>query len=245
MAAQAWLDKNYDKKFVLKCTTEVKSTDDDSGDAQPAVKRDTKNLQIKTDVEWCLETAEEAEGPGPDPSRCVALMEYKRKHLINPKELTAARFYQGDDIDTFKKHAKTVDETRTYFERTANYFMKQVGRYQEQREVDDVCLFDWDTMFILNFDSLKGNDNLGEDGSPQDETNLWPAGMFYQERAETSAKEAECTFRSLLLAFLIRALKRNSLLSNPNKPLAPIKYDESRMLSPLIISACWYFLWCN
>ena len=218
MAAQAWLDKTTGKKWVLKCTTEVNSTE----------KTDTAALTTRTDVEWSLETVAEAEVDGPEQSRRVAVMEYKRKHLINPTELLAARYYQGIDVNEFKEDAKTPknETSPTYFQGTALGLVKQLKGYQTGRNVKDVCLFDYDTMFILNFDPMEKPKN------PE----LWPAGLLFQERANSSAgaaAEAKSTFRSLLLAFLIRALKRYL-----KETLEPIKYDQSRMLNPSTLPRC-------
>ena len=206
MAAQAWLDKKFQNKWVLKCTTEVNSTE----------KTGTETLTTRTDVEWSLETPADAEGDGPETPRRVAVMEYKRKHLINPTELSAARYDQEIEVSKFKLKAPTSGGSPTYFQGTAFWLVKQVKGYQKLRNVKDVCLFDWDTMFILNFDPKEKQNN------PE----LWPAGILYQEQAnspEGAAAEAEATFRSLLLAFLIRALKREL-----NEPLDPVKYAQSR-----------------
>ena len=264
VVAQAWIDKNYAKKFVLRCTTEVETTDsksDDpqtadkqstdklqinSDDPQAADKQSTDNLQIRTDVQWSLETATEADGDGPDPKerKCVAVMEYKRKHLINPKELTAARFYQDDQVKLFVDAAKTEESNRTYFQKTALWYIKQVKAYQTKLKVKDVCLFDWDTMFILYFDDFDPDKESNTKESQQQESDHWPAGILHQEQGNSSkGAAAELTFRSLLLAFLIRALKRMPELSK--NPPPPPTYDQSRMLNPLIFSPCWYLLWRN
>ena len=78
------------------------------------------------------------------------------------------------------------------------------------QSVNDVCIFDWDTLFILNFGNSEktvGNQNV-----------ILPSGLLYQEQetagqgeqqqGASSQKVQDCTFRKLLLAFLIRALKR-------------------------------------
>ena len=226
MVAQAWLSKQGGG-YILKCAAEVQVTDY----ASP------EQYVTRTDIQWTLETTADAKEDKPKDPQFVAVMEYKRKHLINGAELQAARFYpKSDKVAGFMERVPT-DGGRTYFKRTSKWLMKQAQSYQKPpRNVTDVCLFDWDTMFILNFNGFNPNEKLDNKGSPQGESKPWPAGIVYQEQAKTSGEEAECTFRSLLLAFLIRALKRNSKLSNPKKLLAPVKYDQSRMLGSLNFS---------
>ena len=165
--------------------------------------------------------------------------------MINPTELLGARFYPSQDPHLFEEGANTVGGTKTYFSTTAFWLVKQAKSYQTRRNVKDVCLFDWDTLFILNFeDALDPNTHDPSGKSPQavpapksadvDIDQLWPSGILYQEQAESSegaaAAAAVYTFRSLLLAFLIRALKRVK-----KEPLGPITYDASRMLSSLFL----------
>ena len=241
MAAQTWLGE----KYVLKCTAEVHSAD----------KTRTGTIETRTDIEWRLETPADANLDQPKEIRPVAVMEYKRKHLIDPKQLLNARYYQSEDPHQFKEDVPTFEGTTTYFADTAFWLIKQVKSYQTRRKVRDVCLFDWDTIFILNFEDgfdpdAQGSSEEDKDRgkSPQgvpapkndaDIDKLWPAGILYQEQAKSSERAAaEYTFRSLLFAFLIRALKRVKEPSVPKEPFVPITYDKSRMLNPLTSPRC-------
>ena len=197
IAAQAWLGD----KYVLKCIAENHS----------AEKIGAVTYATKTDIAWALETPAEPKKPLP-----VAVMEYKRKHMIDPKLLLNAKYIKGQDASKMTLKAKKVGDTETCFTDTALWLVKQVKSYQQRRKLMDVCLFDWDTLFILNFGD--GFDPAAPQRAPAPKTDdadidrLWPAGILYQEQANPSA---EYTFRSLLLAFLIRALKRVTEPSGP------------------------------
>ena len=233
MAAQAWLDNKYKDKYFLKCVAED---------------TDTEILTTRTDLEWRLETPADAKRDSPQELRRVAIMEYKRKHLINPNELSIARCDPGTAHEELEKRAKSKDGEKSCFAGTALRLVKQIKGYQTNRNVTDVCLFDWDTIFILDFkgkDPHKGSTS-GENDADTDEP--WPAGMFYQEQAspqEAKAAAAEYTFRSLLFAFLIRALKRVLDPSTPNEPSGSNTHNEKRMFSPPRFPHCKRFISCN
>ena len=138
MAAQAWLGE----KYVLKCSAEVHS----------AEKVGTDSVEAKSDIYWTLETPADAKLNKPRKPLPVAIMEYKRKHLIDPKQLLKARYYQNEDARQFEKDAETDGGVNIYFTDTAFWLVKQAMTYQKRRNVRDVCLFDWDTIFILDFE---------------------------------------------------------------------------------------------
>lgn len=197
----------------------------------------TENLATRTDLEWRLETPADAEvSTQKDPQR-VAIMEYKRKHLINPNGLLAARYDQEiqPDRKKFERAAKDSGSGNTYFTGSTLWVIKQAKGYQTNRNVNDVCLFDWDTMFILDFKggSSQGGPTPKEGDAETDEP--WPAGMLHQEQDAPAAAAAAAgyTFRSLLFAFLIRALKRVTGQPTPGEPSDSNTHDDKRMFRPL------------
>lgn len=191
----------------------------------------TEDLKTRTDLEWRLETPADAKLNAPTELRRVAIMEYKRKHLINPNELLKAKYDLGKDRARFERNAAEFEGEKTYFAGPTFWVIKQAKGYQTNRKVNDVCLFDWDTIFILDFQGESSQGGPTPEESDAD-NEPWPAGMLYQEQGGAAAA-AEYTFRSLLLAFLIRALKRVTGQPIPGEPSDSNPHDEKRMFSPL------------
>ena len=162
------MKKKGDTRKLI-CTSETGTEETNAGN---------KRLQTRTDVEWRL--GEDDSAPG------VAVLEFKRKHTMNPGEINKA------------KSPKT-----TGFGGSAS-IVKQVTHYALKHftpKLNDVCAFDWDTLWIFN---LEGWD----ESQP---TKGLPKCLLHQEQGQEQGKK-QYTFRQLLLAFLIRALIR----TNPN-----------------------------
>jgi hypothetical protein len=83
----------------------------------------------------------------------------------------------------------------TFLSRNAIVVSKQLNKYHEKVVVDDIAVFDWNKMLLLDFEGA--NDS----SSPP----VFPKALFLQEGQGV-------TFRMVLFAFLIRALRRKHVL---------------------------------
>ena len=117
------------------------------------------------------------------------MLEFKRKHTLNPQKINKAKIEKPRDQGFTKDTAEEA-------------IVKQVTHYIANHfspKVDDACVFDWDTLWILNY----------EDWDKSDPTAGIPKGLLHQEKGDIKwGSKPQCTFRQLLLAFLIRAMSR-------------------------------------
>ena len=164
--------KGDNRKLICTSETPTKET-----------KADGTSLRTRTDIEWRLGIEESAPR--------VAVLEYKRKHTLNPDEINRAKFPQTANMVGFAGSSENIVKQATLYV-TKHYKPK----------LNDVCVFDWDTLWIFNFEGW--DENNPKKGLPK--------CVLHQERGKNKWESKQHTFRQLLLAFLIRALIR----TNPN-----------------------------
>ena len=135
----------------------------------------------RTDIEWRL-ASNDQEYTNIHP---FAVLQFQRRHTIKPAEFNGAKSHSGSG-EVFKSSSLNI--------------VKQTTRDVTARPgLSDICVFDWDTLFILHFDA---SNHSGV-----------PKGLLHRERVNDQEKNEKqqwgskpYTFRRLLAAFLIRAL---------------------------------------
>lgn len=80
-------------------------------------------------------------------------------------------------------------------------YLKQAKKYSENVAVPDVALFDWNGMFIFDFSSVNEDAHIPS----------LARGIWFTE-FQSNAAHGE-TFRSVLLGFLIRAMRRHNIIA--------------------------------
>ncbi len=122
----------------------------------------------------------------------VAVLELKTVFMLQGAEFRKARL-RDDNAAREAAANPPVENDGSLFAGNSNLLMRQAQKYAFYFAVD-VALFDWRSMFVADFATL-------------DEVTGALEGAWFVERAAGGE-----TFRSLLLGFLLRALRRHGII---------------------------------
>jgi hypothetical protein len=125
----------------------------------------------------------------------IALLELKTLFAMSAAEFADARCADWADVQASLNEAQALDEV-TLFDGNALKLLKQAAKYSVNM-APDVALFEWLTMFVVDFTTLDPDTGGVE-------------AVWFDERA--TATPVGRTFRLLLLGFLVRALKRHGVV---------------------------------
>ena len=140
----------------------------------------------RTDFKWTFH-------PQHGQPRQIAVLELKNTSVLHWDDWQPA--FCAPQQAYHKLYAAYDREYSTFLSRNAVVVSKQLNKYHEKLVVDDIAVFDWNTMLLLDFKGATDNS-----ASP-----VFPKALFLKEGQGV-------TFRMVLFAFLIRALRRKHVL---------------------------------
>ncbi len=139
------------------------------------------------DLVWTYQT--------PDATMAVAMLKYEQPFVLREDEFLDAMFHDRASVAAaMQLLAGTRRET--LFRANALVLMKEARKYAVGG-IRDVCIFDWRSMFVVDF-------------KPQEEGIDCVEGIWLDEANGNNAPGR--TFRKLLLGFLLRALRRHEII---------------------------------
>lgn len=129
----------------------------------------------------------------------IAVLEFKNTRVLHPGDFWPAMASDPDSARA-KRDGAMFHDNKTYFVRNACWISKQAKKYFRTTGAPDVAIFDWSAMFIFDF-------------SQMNEDVPYPAlarGMWFSEANGQSHQGR--TFRTVLLRFIDRALRRHNII---------------------------------
>lgn len=140
----------------------------------------------RTDIRWTYRR------------RTIAVLELKPKDALHFRDFENAMAADGAEESRKLRHAQRNQRNEgTLFVNNAFLLMKQAAKYSKTLRVDDVAIFDWNNMFIIDY-------------SRWDEESRHPTlvrGIWVDENPRRRRQDIE-TFRAALYGFLLRAISR-------------------------------------
>ncbi|KAI9781091.1 MAG: hypothetical protein M1816_002562 [Peltula sp. TS41687] len=130
----------------------------------------------------------------------IAILELKNHGVVHWRDFEPAVADAKTASD--KIESAMGSPTSTLLRGNAVTLSKQVKKYADTYKVMDVAIFDWNALFIYDFDGMN------EDAS----TPILARGTFFTEADNKNDPRKGFTFRMLLYGFLVRALTRNRII---------------------------------
>lgn len=131
----------------------------------------------------------------------IAALEFKNTFILHYTDFKPA--IANDNSVAAQKLKKLLKEHKeSLLERNALSVSKQAKKYYLHANITDVAVFDWNEMVVFDFKDVS-------------EINLQLVKfIWFSENNRTDGQcDARQTFRTVLLGFLLRALKRHGLLN--------------------------------
>ena len=132
--------------------------------------------------------------------RTLAVLEFKATGMLVKQEFLEAATNSQRSSKELVDSAYVLRQRKdnSWFGDGARPLTQQMIKYSERAEVDLVAIFDWKSMFVLDFGSR-------DEGRYQLAKGTW----FAEDDGNTARPE---TFRSVLFGMLIEALRRNGVI---------------------------------
>lgn len=144
----------------------------------------------RTDIRWVYRNGNQMIN--------IAILEVKNTKVIHWDDFASAM--ANHNSAKMKRDLAYSRKNNTHFRQNAYWLSKQARKYSENVKVPDVAIFDWNAMFIFDFNGM--NENA--------QNPVLASGIWFTE-SNSSAGQGE-TFRTILLGFLIRTLRRHHLV---------------------------------
>lgn len=153
----------------------------------------------RTNICWTLRTRD-------GQTRVIAVLELKAKGVLRFEDFQKAM--ATDDMAERRKlrdaYSNWAPNKGTFFEKNAFWLVKQATKFAGYLNVHDVAIFDWNSMFILDYS--KWEESYREKSSRDLKL---PRGIWMDENPQNNLQRQSLdNFRAALYGFLRRALDR-------------------------------------
>ncbi|KAK2880685.1 hypothetical protein FQN49_000454 [Arthroderma sp. PD_2] len=133
---------------------------------------------------------------GPNGPVHIAILEMKNTRTIHSQEFYNARATAGNRVVKFAEAGRRAG--LSLLANNAYTLSQQATKYHQATGVVDIAMFDWNEMVVLDFTGVSN-----DPANPQ-----FPHAILFSESTQPYGGP---TFRSVLLAFLMRALARQGV----------------------------------
>lgn len=144
----------------------------------------TTTQRNRTDIKWVFKADSGKQVT-------IAVLELKNTKIIHQKDFAPALIAEATSVEDSGEE--------TCLEDNAVWLAKQSKKYSDNLETPDVAVFDWDAMFVFDFNGPEKRIAYG---------------TWFSESDQKGHPDPNFTFRSVLLGFLVQAMVRQKVIES-------------------------------